>query len=235
MDSSALSVFIVANAARKTRDAQSRKIEVAACPCPAFCKRRNRGREHCPLAQSEGFPTEKEEKLLFDRRAAQGSSVLILGERRARDPGSIGKKLVRVQHFVAKVLVRSAMPFVTSRPGAQVDYTPGELAPLRPQIVVLDFKFPDRILGRNDERQVDIADIERLAVQIFRALVPKGATDLKISEVEGVLADGRAIGVSLRNHGGSDEGEIKNVAPVQGQLRGLALVDNLAKRGGFSL
>src|SRR6266851_603414 len=39
---------------------------------------------------------------------------LILGERRARDPGSIGKKLVRVQHFVAKVLVRSAVPFIAS-------------------------------------------------------------------------------------------------------------------------
>ena len=70
MDSSALSVFIAANARRKTRDAQSRKIEVAACPCSAFCKRRNRRREHGPLAQGETFPTEKEEKLLFDRSAA---------------------------------------------------------------------------------------------------------------------------------------------------------------------
>src|SRR6266550_9552531 len=216
MDSSALSVFIVANTASKTRDAQSRKVEVAACPCPAFCKRRNRGREQCPLAQSEGFPTEKKEKLLFDRSAAQGSSVLILGEWRARDPGSIGKKLVRVQHFVAKVLVRNAMPFIASCLSTQVDDAPGELAPLRPQIVVLDFKFPNRILGRNDERQVDIADIERLAVQILRALVPKGAAHLKISEVEGVLADGRAIGVSLRNHRRSDGGEVENVSPVQG-------------------
>src|SRR6266851_1822792 len=202
---------------------------------PAFCKRRNRGREHRPLAQSEPFPTEKEEKLVFERRAAQGCSVLILGERWALDPGRVGKKLVRVQNLVAKELVRRAVPFVASRPGAEVDDTAGEFAPFRTHIVVLDFEFSDRILGRNDERQVDIADIERLAVQIFRALVPKGAAHLKISEVEGVLADGRAIGVSLRNHGGSDEGEIKNVAPVQGQLRGLALVDNFAKRGGFRL
>src|SRR6266849_9627857 len=138
MDSSALSVFIVANAARKTRDAQSRKIEVAACPCPAFCRRRNRGREHGPLAQSEGFPTEKEEKLVFDRRAAQGSSVLILGERRALDPVLIGKKLVRAQNLVAKELVRRAMPVVASRPGAEVDDTAGEFAPFRTHIVVLD-------------------------------------------------------------------------------------------------
>src|SRR6266849_7228329 len=44
----------------------------------ALCKRRNRGREHRPLAQAELFPTEKGEKLVFKWSAAYGCSVLIL-------------------------------------------------------------------------------------------------------------------------------------------------------------
>src|SRR5258708_10537918 len=103
----------------------------------------------------------------------------------------MGKKMFCVRNFVAKVLVRSTVPFVASRSGAEVDDTAGEFAPLRTHIVVLDLKFPNRILGRNDERQVDIADIERLAVQIFRALVPKGPAHLQLTKVEGVLADSR--------------------------------------------
>src|SRR5207248_7608741 len=88
-------------------------------------------------------------------------------------------------------------------------------APVRRKIVVLDLKFRNRILGRKNERQIDIADIEWLPVQILGALVRKGAANLKISEVERVLAHGRAIAVSLRYYGGSDGGEVKNVAPVQ--------------------
>src|SRR5207244_9797522 len=71
-----------------------------------------------------------------------------------------------------RVLFRSSTT-ISGRIGAQVNDSPGELAPIRPEIVVLDFKFPNRILGRKNERQVDVADIERLAVQIFRALVRK--------------------------------------------------------------
>src|SRR5262249_21795612 len=48
-------------------------------------------------------------------------------------------------------------------------------------------------------------------------------------------ADGRAIGVSLWNYGGSDAGEVKNVPPVQGQLVGFTLFHNLTQRGGFRL
>ena len=206
------------------------QVTRAECTCPAFRKRRNRRCEYGALAQAETFPTEKAEKLVFDRSATEGGSELILSERWALNPGLIGKKFVRVQNFVAQEFVRGTVPLVGSRFGAEVDDPPGELAPVRPKIVVLDLKFRNRILGRKNERQIDIADIEWLPVQILGALVRKGAANLKISEVERVLAHGRAIAVSLRYYGGSDGGEVKNVAPVQRQLVGFSRFHDLTQR-----
>src|SRR5205807_6939517 len=121
-----------------------------------FRKRRNRRCEYGALAQAETFPTEKAEKLVFDRSATEGGSELILSERWALNPGLIGKKFVRVQNFVAQEFVRGTVPLVGSRFGAEVDDPPGELAPVRPKIVVLDLKFRNRILGRKNERQIDM-------------------------------------------------------------------------------
>ena len=119
------------------------------------------------------------------------------------------------------------MPFIAARFSAQVDDSAGELAPVWPEIIVLHLEFRYRILRRKNERQINIADVEWLAVQILRALVCKGTAHLKISEVEWVLADGRAVGVSLRNYGGSHVGEIENVATIQGQLVYFAFFHNL--------
>src|SRR5262249_35922657 len=204
-----------ASASRGTRRIYSQRIvngRKARCgkTAHAFRESRNGSSEHGSLAQAETFPAEKGEKLVSNRSTAYGCSILILGERCARDPSLIGEKLVGVQNFVAEELVGRTVPFVGSRLGAQVNDATGEFAPVRTQVVVLDLKFGNRILCRKDERQINIADIKRLAVEILCALVRKGAANLKISEVEWVLADGRAIGVSLRDHGGSDGREVKN-------------------------
>ena len=47
---------------------------------------------------------------------------------------------------------------------AQVGHAAGELAPFGTQIVGLHLKFLNRILSRNDEWQVDVSDVQRLAV-----------------------------------------------------------------------
>src|SRR5882672_2433462 len=85
---------------------------------------------------------------------------------------------------------------------AQVDDSTCELPPVRTQIVVLDFEFSNRILRRNHNRQVDVADIQGLAVQILSALIRERPADLIVAPTERVLAHRRAARAALCNRGG---------------------------------
>ena len=120
------------------------------------------------------------------------------------------------------------MPLVGPGFRDQIDDTARELAPFRSKIVVLDLKLRYRILRRDHQRQVDVANVEWLAIQIFRTLVGERSSDLIIGEVKRVLANDRAGSISLRNHRWSHGRKVVNIPSIQGQLVGLALLDDLA-------
>src|SRR5277367_5897197 len=116
--------------------------------------------------------------------------------------------------------------------GAEVDDAAGKLAPFRANVVVLDFKFADRILNRNDDRQIDVADVQRLSIQVFRALVGEGTAHLIVSPAEWVLADWSAARTALGNSGRGQENQVKYVAAIKRNIVRLALVYDLTERRG---
>ena len=98
--------------------------------------------------------------------------------------------------------MRLAMERVGTGLGAQIDHATGELAPVGPEIVVLNLEFSDRVLRRNDDGQIYVADVKRLAVEVFGTLVPKRTTDLVVTPAKWVLPHRRAAGSALGNRSG---------------------------------
>ena len=92
------------------------------------------------------------------------------------------------------------MEGIAARFCAEVRDGPGELAPLGAQIAVLNFELANGVLSWNDDRQVDVADIQWLAIKVLSTLVGKRTSNLIIAPAEGILADGSAPGAALRNH-----------------------------------
>src|SRR5580658_2563345 len=162
---------------------------------------------------------------------AKRETVLVLHIRRI----CVREKGPGIQHFVAKIFIRFAMIIVTAALGAEVDDTARELAPFRADVVVLDLKFTDRILNRNDDRQIDVADVQRLAIQIFRALVGEGTAHLIGSPAEWVLTDWGAARTALRDCRRGQKNQVKYVAAVERNLVRLALVYDLTERRGGRL
>ncbi len=93
------------------------------------------------------------------------------------------------------------MQAVASGLRAEVDDAAGEFAPVRAQVAGLDLEFLDRVLGRNHHGKVDVADIERLPVQVFRAFIAERTVHLKVAPAERIDSDGRAARAALRDHG----------------------------------
>ena len=132
--------------------------------------------------------------------------------------------LVRVQNLVAEKLVSLAVEAVGTRFRAEVHDAAGELAELRSQVVVLDLEFADRILSRNNDGEIDVADVERLAVEVLRALIAERASYLVIAPAKRILADGSAARSALRNRRGRNRDQVENVAAIQRKFVGLALL-----------
>src|SRR5207245_11787542 len=121
-----------------------------------------------------------------------------------------------------------AMPSIGAGLCAEIDDTAGELAPLGAQIVVLDLEFRNRVLRGNHKRQVDVADVERLAIQVLGAFVRERPSNLVIGKVERVLADGATGCVSLGHYGGWNRRQGIDISSIQRQCMCLALLDLLA-------
>src|ERR1700730_8948874 len=99
--------------------------------------------------------------------------------------------------------------------GAEVRDAAGELAPFGPEIAVLDLELADGILRRNDNRQVDIADVQGLAIKVLRTLIGERTSDLVIAPTEWVLAYWRTTGSSLRNCRRGNYDQIEDIPAVQ--------------------
>src|SRR5271154_6556668 len=121
------------------------------------------------------------------------------------------------------------MKLVCARFGAQVHHATGKLAPLSTQVVVLNFELTDRILGRNNNGEIDIADVEGLTIQILRTLICKRPTNLVIAPTKRVLAHWGSTGTTLSDRRRRDRDQVEDVASVQRQLIGFALFHDLAQ------
>src|ERR1700740_3843519 len=75
--------------------------------------------------------------------------------------------IVGVKNSISQILVQLAVKVVGARLGAEGDHAAGELAPIRARVAGLHLELLDGILGWNDNGQVDIADVERLAIEVF--------------------------------------------------------------------
>src|SRR4029077_6960106 len=105
-------------------------------------------------------------------------------------------------YLVAEVFISRTVPTVCTRLCAQVHNAARELAPLGTLIVRLDFVLADGILGWDDDGQVDVADVQRLPVKIFRSLIGEGSSDLVVAPTERVLPHRRTARTALGDRGG---------------------------------
>src|SRR4029077_3145515 len=121
------------------------------------------------------------------------------------------------------------MPNVGTRLCAEVDDSARELAPLRTQVVVLHLEFADGILRWYKERQVNVADVQRLTIKVFHALVGERAANLIVAGVKRVLADGGTLRAPLRNHRWGQRRQVKDVAAIQRNFIGLTTADHLTQ------
>src|SRR5580658_1004350 len=144
--------------------------------------------------------------MVLPNRTPDVKSVIVLNIRRGavwesgHKLGVLIEIVVRVQHLVTEELIRLSVEGVGTRFRAEVRDCAGKLSPRRVHIVVLNFEFANRVLSWNDDGQVDVADIQRLTVEVLSALVGKRSRYLIIAPTKGVLADGSTTGSALRSH-----------------------------------
>ena len=78
------------------------------------CLRRNRRDIGITLAQSEVLPIEEEEGFIFADRTADFGSILILRKSRPRLTKFVAKEGIRIENFVAQVLISGAVKRIAS-------------------------------------------------------------------------------------------------------------------------
>ena len=97
-----------------------------------------------------------------------------------------------------------------------------------PRLLYCTLNSANGILRRYHQRQIDVADVERLAIQIFRALIREGSADLVVAQSQrGSCPTMVPIAVALRNHGRRQCGKIETFRPFSGISFALRLVDHL--------
>src|ERR1700730_7618027 len=180
------------------------------------------GGERGAGAQTEAFPAEIPEGLIpavVEVRNNDGSTSvrpeLVLGKRRPFLPGFVQEKIVCIENFVAEIFVRSPVQTIRTGLGAQVDHTAREFSPIGPQVTRLHFELLNRVLSGNHHRQVNVANVERLTIEVLRALISKRTIHLIVAPTKGVYAHRSACRAALRNYRRSQADEVKNVAAIQ--------------------
>jgi len=98
---------------------------------------------------------------------------LVLHPGRPWPVNRIQKEIIRVENFVAEILVRLAVDGACTSFSAEIVTPPENLPHSGPKLLVCTRNFLDGVLRRNQDGQVDIADVSAADVQKLRALVPK--------------------------------------------------------------
>ena len=160
---------------------------------------------------------------------------LILHPRWCGVTRSLQEVIVRVKNLIAKILVNFAVQRTRASFRTEVGDTTGEFAPLRTQVAGLNSEFLNRILYGNENRQVDIPDVQWLTVEVLCALIAKRSVDLVVSPTERIHSNRGSGGTALRHNRRSQFDQIENIAPVQRQFIGLALFHNGAHRRRFGV
>src|SRR4029077_11451594 len=127
---------------------------------------------------AEALRTRKNEGLVLPDGTAESAPVLVLRERRGRQPGFVAEETIRVENPVSQVFVCRAMIVVGSRLGSQVDHAVERSAKLRAEVVALHLEFLDKILNRCKRCVVNITGIDWCAVHDEFALVRHAAGNL---------------------------------------------------------
>ncbi len=217
---------IVADTCRETRLAYFREIT------GGFFRVGNRGCEWLARAQSKTFRAEKPKRLVPSfkvrniQRPAGICPELVLHPGRPRSANSVQKEIVRIKDLVAEIFVRFPVNGTCPRLRAEIGDATGKLSPLRSQIAGLNLELLNRILRRNQDGQVNVTDVQRLAIEVLCALVPKRTVHLVVAPPKRIHSHRRTRGAALRDHGCRQLNEVKNIAAVEGQLIDFPLLHN---------
>ena len=199
-------------------------------------------REGLAKSQPETFVAEKEEGLvapIVEMGKVEGpadiAAELVLMPRSSVNPLGVVKEIVGVQHVVAQVFISGAVKLIAAGFRGEVDDAAGKTAPLRVQVIRLHLEFLKRILGGNQAELIDVAVVQRHAVEVFRALIGDGATNLVVGVIERILPHRSALGMPLGHDAGRERDQVHGVASVERQLIHLPLRDDLTQvsRGGL--
>ncbi len=122
------------------------------------------------------------------------------------------KEIVRIKDLVADIFVRFPVNGTCPRLRAEIGHATGKLSPFRSQIAGLNLELLNRILRRNQHGQVDVTDVQRLAIEVLCALVPERTVHLVVAPAKRIHSHRCARGAALRNHGCRQLNEVENVA-----------------------
>ncbi len=166
----------------------------------------NRGRERFASSQPEAFPTCEPEcplaraRIAEWQRTAHFSSKLVLHPLRPSFSGRIQEIVVGVEYTIPQILIDLTVQPARSSLRREIDYSTSEPTPLRAQVTGLYLEFLNRVLCRNQHWQVDVANVQRLAVEIFGTLISERSIHLVISPAKWIDSDRRTRGTALGDH-----------------------------------
>src|ERR1039458_3912415 len=174
-----------------------------------------------PLAYTAAFIRDKEECPVLPERTAESPTELVLVELRL-DRVEVP---LRVEHFVAEILIHVAVPPVGARLGDDVDDSAGVASVLRVEGIADHAKFFDGVRrglngGQVDELVVGVAAVDTEIIGAITATVDgngSGAVDaIKRS----------AAGAQLRLHSGLQLQELIAVAGVEREFVHRPIIDD---------
>jgi hypothetical protein len=198
-----------------------------------------RGERFSP-SQSEPLPTCKPEcpiatAAVERHRTTRFRAKLVLLPRGARFPNRIQEIVIGVENAIPQVLVYLAVKIIRTTLCCEIHYSTREAPPLRAEIAGLHLEFLDRILRRNQHGQVDVADVQGLAVEILGTLISKGAIDLVVSPAKWIHSHWRTRRTALWNYRWSQTDQVKDIASVERKFVRFTLFDNRAYGGRFGI
>ena len=187
------------------------------------------------LAELETFVAEEEEGLVPLHRASDVSAVLILRECRTRNTSLVVEKRVGVENLVAEELIQAAVEGIGAGFCREIDRAAGQTAELGTQIVGLNPELLDRILRRNQRRQIVVGGIHRGAIDVGGALVGLPAPNLIITPGEGIGAGWSSSRLPTWDDARHQGHQPEHVASVQWRFEHFSRIDDLAQSGVLRL
>src|SRR5205823_2430674 len=135
----------------------------------------------------------------------------------------------------SQVFVDGTVKLVAARFGGYIDHAACVAAVFRAVVICLHAEFGDSVGAGDEGDDVAVSIVYRYAVEKSGALIRGPSADLVVAGREYVLARQVPVGCTLGYNPGNEIDEVKNVAPVQGNLLHSPSADNLAQAGVLGL